>query len=72
MASPTVSGETVQYTCDSLNRLIKAETSSSAWGQEFVCDGFGNLSQKNVIRGSAPTMSHTVDATTSRPQGSAR
>ena len=69
MASATVSGETVQYTYDSLNRLSRAETTGPTWGQQFVYDGFGNLYQKNVTKGSAPTMSYTVDATTNRLQG---
>jgi len=65
-----VSGEVVQYTYDSLNRLSKAETTSSAWGQGFVYDPFGNLNQINVTKGSAPTLSVAIDQTTNRLMGS--
>jgi len=54
------------YTYDSLNRLIQAETAANQnvtqWGQGFVYDGFGNLLQKNVTKGSAPTLQVTVDS----------
>ncbi len=45
-----VSGETVAYTYDSLNRLINAGGTgdpSGAWSQAFTYDGFGNLTQKS-------------------------
>jgi len=67
-----ISGEQVIYQYDSLNRLTLAQTtsgSSTTWGQGFVYDGFGNLYQKNVTQGSAPTMSVTVDPTTNRISG---
>jgi RHS repeat-associated protein len=57
-------GEQVVYTYDTLNRLIKAL--AGQWGQGFVYDGFGNLLQKNVLAGSAPSISLNVDATTNR------
>ena len=34
------SANDVQYTYDSLNRLIRAETTCPTWGQQFVYDGF--------------------------------
>src|SRR5260370_33780483 len=37
----TISGETVNYLYDSLNRLTSP--SSSAWGQTYAYDGFGKL-----------------------------
>ena len=45
-----ISGETVTYTYDSLNRLIQASGTgdpSGAWSQQFTYDGFGNLTYKN-------------------------
>jgi RHS repeat-associated protein len=44
-----VSGETVTYAYDTLNRLIQASRTgdpSGAWSQTFQFDGFGNLTQK--------------------------
>ena len=45
-----LSGETIAYTYDSLNRLINASGSgdpTGAWSQAFTYDGFGNLTQKS-------------------------
>ena len=45
-----ISGETVAYTYDTLNRLINASGSgdpSGSWSQAFTYDGFGNLTQKS-------------------------
>jgi YD repeat-containing protein len=61
-----VSGEQVVYQYDTLNRLIQAQAASNSWGQQYVYDGFGNLYQKNVTAGSAPSMSLVVDPTTNR------
>lgn len=51
----TVTGEEITYQYDSLNRLVSAVTTDNPnvtqWGQQFVYDGFGNLQQKNVIKG---------------------
>ena len=75
MASATngVSGEQVVYQYDTLNRLIQAQTASNPnvpqWGQGFVYDGFGNLYQKNVTKGSAPSMQYTVNAATNQLGG---
>ncbi len=60
----TVSGETVTYTYDALNRLATAEnqsTFSPSWGQGFTYDGFGNLTNTSVIQGSAPSMTASYD-----------
>lgn len=60
-----VSGETVTYTYDVLNRLATAENQTSfspSWGQGFTYDGFGNLTNVSVIQGSAPTFTATYDA----------
>ncbi len=45
-----ISGETVQYRCDSLKRLISAETTGTQWGQSFTYDGFGNLLAQKVTK----------------------
>jgi RHS repeat-associated protein len=64
-----LTGEQVQYAYDSLNRLIQALATSHSWGQNFVYDGFGNLYQKNVAAGSAPSMQYTVNAATNQLTG---
>src|ERR1700724_3260681 len=60
----TVSGETTNYTYDSLNRLATAGT--AAWGQSFTYDGFGNLTEKNVTAGSAPMLRMGVNHTNNK------
>ena len=61
-----LNGQEVEYTYDSLNRLIQAQTAANPnvtqWGQAFVYDGFDNLLQKNVTAGSAPSLTVTVDS----------
>ena len=64
-----ISGETVQYTYDSLNRLATAQATSNAWGQSYAYDGFGNLTDQNVIAGSAPEYHATFDPSTNHPSG---
>jgi RHS repeat-associated protein len=70
------SGEEVQYTYDSLNRLISGITTAASdatgntpWGQNYSYDGFGNLTAKTVSKGSAPTMSVSVNPATNRITG---
>ena len=65
-----ISGEEVNYTYDLLNRLLTADTTSTAWGLSFGYDGFGNKLSQTVTKGSAPAMSVTVDAATNRLVGS--
>jgi RHS repeat-associated protein len=49
-----ISGETVQYAYDSLNRLTSATTTAgTAWSQTFTYDPFGNLTAKTGT-GTAP------------------
>src|SRR5260370_22624858 len=55
-----LSGETVTYQYDSLNRLIQA--SGSGWSQSQSYDGFGNLTNRS---GTMP-MSTPVDPATNR------
>lgn len=62
-----VSGETVTYTYDSLNRLASATSSDNpGWGQSFGYDGFGNLTNVNVTKGSAPSLSVSYNSATNR------
>jgi RHS repeat-associated protein len=59
-----ISGEEITYQYDSLQRLISAETTGPEWGQSFTFDGFGNLLQQTVTKGSAPSLSVLVDTAT--------
>ncbi len=61
-----ISGETVQYTYDVLNRLTRAETTSAAWGQAFTYDLFGNLTAKTAVKGNPPTFGQNYDPATNR------
>jgi YD repeat-containing protein len=61
-----VSGEEIAYQYDSLNRLILAQTTGPEWGQSFGYDGFGNLLSQTVTKGSAPSLSVTVNPATNR------
>ena len=62
-----VSGETVTYTYDSLNRLASATSSDNpGWGQSFGYDGFGNLTTQTVTKGTAPSLNVTYNAATNR------
>ncbi|MGH7485340.1 MAG: RHS repeat-associated core domain-containing protein, partial [bacterium] len=67
----TVSGETVTYQHDKLTRLMQATSNSASapWGQSFAYDGFGNLTDKGVTSGSAPTYHTTFDPATNREYG---
>jgi RHS repeat-associated protein len=42
-----ISGETVTYAYDQLNRLASATSSSGSWAQQYSYDGFGNLTGMN-------------------------
>ncbi len=61
-----ITGEEVTYTYDSLQRLISAMTTGPEWGQSFTYDGFGNLLNQTVTKGSAPSMSLLVSGTNNR------
>ncbi len=61
-----ISGETVTYAYDSLNRLLSA--SGSGWTETYAYDGFGNLTTKTPT-GGAPQLSILVSATTNQIQG---
>ena len=66
--SDAVSGETVTYQYDSLNRLLSA--SAASWSQSYTYDGFGNLTGR-VGTGTAQstTISTPADAATNRLSG---
>jgi len=64
-----ITGEDVQYTYDSLQRLVAAQTAGPQWGDAYAYDGFGNLLSKTVTKGSAPGMSASYDPATNRPVG---
>ena len=64
-----VSGEEVTYQYDQLGRLTSAATTGPEWGLSFGFDGFGNLTQQTVTKGTAPSMSMSVDQTTNRLTG---
>src|SRR5258708_8032870 len=64
-----MSAEGVQYTYDSLNRLIAAATTDSSWGQAFTYDGFGNLTGQTQTKGRAPQSSWYVDPLPNRLGG---
>jgi RHS repeat-associated protein len=63
----------VTYQYDELNRLISAVTADNPsvpqWGQSFTYDGFGNLTDKSVTKGSAPLWHGLVDPATNRASG---
>ena len=61
-----MSGEIIDYTYDSLNRLIAASTTGPQWGLSFNYDGFGNRLSQTVTKGSAPSSSLSVNAATNR------
>lgn len=61
-----VSGETVDYTYDSLNRLITAATTGPQWGLSFGYDGFGNRLTQTVTKGSAPASSLAISLANNR------
>jgi RHS repeat-associated protein len=62
-----ISGETVTYTYDSLNRLLTAN--GSGWGQQYGFDPFGNLLAKTVTSGSGPSLSISVNQANNQIQG---
>ena len=51
-SSDAVTGETVSYTYDALNRLIAAaNTTGQTWNESYSYDGFGNMTGKTSTRG---------------------
>ena len=67
-ATDAISGETVSYQYDSLNRLISA--SGSGWTQTQAYDGFGNLTGRTGTgTAQGTTISTPTNATTNRLSG---
>ena len=64
--SNAVSGETITYTYDSLNRLATAN--GSGWGEQYTFDPFGNTT-KHVTSGSGPSLSLRVSQANNQIQG---
>jgi RHS repeat-associated protein len=62
-----LSGETVTYQYDSLNRMISA-SSSQSWSEMYGFDSFGNLLSKTPA-GGAPTLSQSVNPATNQIVG---
>jgi len=62
-----VTGETVDYTYDVLNRLIQVQTEGSGgvqWGQSYTYDSVGDMTAKGVTKASAPTFCTTINPAT--------
>jgi RHS repeat-associated protein len=67
-----LSGEQIAYTYDALNRLASAQTTQTGgtqWGQSYTYDGFGNLTDQTVIKGSAPDVHVAYNYSTNRQTG---
>ena len=61
-----LTGETVTYAYDSLNRLLSATSNASpSWSETYGFDAFGNLTTKTPT-GGAPQLSLGVDPATNR------
>jgi RHS repeat-associated protein len=69
LSQMVVGGEEVNFTYDSLNRLVRAETSGPQWGQAYSYDGFGNLVAQTVTKGTAPSWTRWADPATNRLTG---
>jgi RHS repeat-associated protein len=61
-----VTGEEVNHQYDSLQRLIKSETTGTEWGLSFGYDGWGNRTSQSVTKGSGPTSSLSFNGLTNR------
>ncbi len=59
ISSAVVSGETISYAYDSLNRLMSA--SGSGWGENYGYDAFGSLLSKTITSGTPPSLSQAVN-----------
>ena len=62
-----VSGETIAYAYDSLNRIATA--GGSGWGQQYGFDPFGNLTSKTVTSGSGPSLSVSINPANNQLEG---
>jgi len=65
-----ISGETVAYVYDSLNRLTSAGATSNAWSQTYSYDGFGNLTNRTGYgTAQSTTISTPANAATNQLSG---
>jgi RHS repeat-associated protein len=66
-----LSGEEVNYTYDSLARLIQAATTDATWGVAYGYDGYGNLLSKGPVtgKGVVTSLSQAVDPVTNHIVG---
>ncbi|MEP7362671.1 MAG: hypothetical protein ABI972_05400 [Acidobacteriota bacterium] len=65
-----LSGEEVLYAYDTLQRLSSAATVSSAWGQSYSYDGWGNLISATLTKGTGPSnLNITVNGLANRING---
>jgi RHS repeat-associated protein len=76
--SNAISGETVSYTYDSLNRLYTASGCTQSggcnqqqleWGEQYGFDSFGNLKSKTVTAGQGPSLSQVVSPVNNQISG---
>ena len=56
----------MNYTYDSLNRLLTAATTGPDWGLSFAYDGFGNKTGQTVTKGTGPALNIGADPATNR------
>lgn len=62
-----ISGETVEYQYDQLGRLTAAATTGSGgWGLAWNHDGFGNLTQQSVTKGTLTGFTLSINPATNR------
>ncbi len=62
-----LSGETISYTYDSLNRMATA--AGSGWAETYGYDGFGNLATKTPTLGTPPSLSQAANQTNNQIVG---
>ncbi len=62
-----LSGETISYTYDSLNRMATA--AGSGWAETYGYDGFGNLATKTPTLGTPPSLSQVANQTNNQIVG---
>jgi RHS repeat-associated protein len=70
--SNALSGETISYTYDSLNRMVTASDSigqTVQWAEGYTFDPFGNLTTKHVTAGSGPSLSVSVNPANNQIEG---
>ena len=61
-----LSGEEINYSYDSLNRLLTAATTGTAFGLSWSYDGFGNRTSQALTKGSGPASSLAISLANNR------